>query len=113
MTTSPEFGQDVLDSFTVLSLVTSEVDPLLHPQITALFPLLLLGIQSQFAVVRQAAARVMAVVGEVATTVGMRDVVMGVLPLLGDPTTVRRQGAIEVVSRTFGLFFFVMADRSR
>jgi TATA-binding protein-associated factor len=105
MASSPQFGQEVLDSFTVLSVVTSHVDSSLHHQIAALFPLLVAAIQSRFAVVRRSAARAIAVVCDVATVEGLRGVVQMVLPLLGDPTTSKRQGAIEVVSRASSFIF--------
>jgi TATA-binding protein-associated factor len=98
LSTSDQVGQDVLDTFTTLSTVVAHLHPDLHPRIITTFPHLLIALQSGFAVIRQAASRAISAICDVATVDGMRNVVEEVLPFLGDPTTAKRQGAVEVIA---------------
>ena len=98
LSSSDQVGQDVLDTFTTLSVVVAHLHPDLHPRIITQFPFILAALQSGYAVIRQAAARAISAICDVATVEGMKNVVEEVLPFLGDPTTARRQGAVEVVA---------------
>ncbi|EJT51996.1 helicase [Trichosporon asahii var. asahii CBS 2479] len=91
-------GQDLVDGLTSLRLVAPTLDPALHPQLVSLIAPLIIALQSSFAVVRNAAARTLAVLCAVATEEGMRRVVDEVVPLVGDAENVyARQGAVEAI----------------
>jgi TATA-binding protein-associated factor len=95
-----QFGQDVIDSLSVLEAVAPSLHEDLHPRLIALFPVLLNALRSRFAVVRQCAARCFATVCNVLTMEGMRYVIENVIPLLGDALSLaNRQGAAELVFR--------------
>lgn len=98
---SDQIGQDVIDSLTALSVVVVQLNSSLHFQVLSLLPSVINTLQSQFAVLRQAAARCIAAVCDVSPALGMKDVVRSVLPFLGDPTVAKRQGATEAVSCEF------------
>lgn len=58
--------------------------------------------RSKFAVVRYSVARCFAALCDVVPTEGLRYVVEGVIPVLGDPLNLNnRRGAIELISRKF------------
>lgn len=91
-------GQDLVDCLTSLRLVAPCLDASLHGRIIALFPALIVALQSRFTVVRNAAARTLAALCNVATEDGMRVVVDEVVPLVGDAERVySRQGAVEAI----------------
>lgn len=91
-------GQDLVDGLTSLRLVAPTLDAALHPQLVSLIEPLIVALQSSFAVVRNAAARTLAVLCAVATEDGMKRVVDDVVPLVGDATRVyARQGAVEAI----------------
>lgn len=96
---SDQVGQDILDNMTTLATVVGHVDDTLYPALLGLLPAVLRGLQSGYAVIRQSAARCVAAVCAVITVEGMRAVVEHALPFIGDPTVVKRQGAVELVSR--------------
>ncbi len=97
-----QFGQDVIDSLSVLEAVTPAFDPGLWPRLTEVLPILHLALRSRFAIIRQAAARCFATICDVMTNESMRFVVEHIIPLLGDPLVLpNRQGATELIYREF------------
>lgn len=96
---SDQLGQDMLDNMTTLATLVGHVDAGLHPALLELLPAVLCGLQSEYAVIRQSSARCVAAVCAVVTVEGMRAVVEHALPFIGDPSVVKRQGAVELVSR--------------
>lgn len=91
-------GQDLVDCLTSLRLTMPCLDPSLYPRVIDLFPALIVALQSRFAVIRNAAARTMAGMCDVATEEGMRVVVDDVVPLVGDAEHVHaRRGAVEAI----------------
>ncbi|KAF9821604.1 hypothetical protein IEO21_00450 [Rhodonia placenta] len=97
-TIGKQFGQDVIDSFSVLEAVVPTFDAALWPKFTELFPMIILALRSQFAIIRQSAARCFATMCDVMTVDAMRCVVETVIPFIGDSLTLsNRQGAVELV----------------
>lgn len=95
-----QYGQDVIDSLSVLEAVTPAFDPGLWPRLTEVLPILHLALRSRFAIIRQAAARCFATICDVMTNESMRYVVEHITPLLGDPLVLaNRQGATELIYR--------------
>lgn len=93
-------GQPFLDTLTALRDILRTLDTTLFSRVEELFPSLLLGLQSRFAVIRQAVAKCFAVICEVMTNTAMLFVIERVLPLVDDAKVVRnRQGAVELVFR--------------
>ena len=93
-----EHGQDIVDSLTLLHTLAPTFDRTLHSRLTTLFPAVLSGLRSRYALLRQCAAQCLATLCDVMTVDAMRVVVQEVVPLLGDTTCVgNRQGAIEVI----------------
>lgn len=94
------YGQDVIDSLSVLDAVVPALHADLHPQILELLPMLLIALRSRFAIIRQSSARCLATICDVVTVEGMRFVIEKVIPLLGDPLSLsNRQGAAELIYR--------------
>ncbi|CCM05038.1 uncharacterized protein FIBRA_07240 [Fibroporia radiculosa] len=92
------FGQDLIDSFSVLEAVVPTFDEALWPKFHELFPMIILALRSQFAIIRQSAARCFATICSTMTMDAMRCVVETVLPFLGDALNLsNRQGAVELV----------------
>lgn len=101
---SEESGQDVLDCLTILGTVTSLVVPKVYQQIETLLPKVVLGVQSDFAVVRHVSAKTLATMCESLTEAGMKHVVLEIVPTVADPLSVaRRKGAIELFHCKCGL----------
>lgn len=101
-TIGKQFGQDVIDSFSVLEAVVPTFDAALWPKFTELFPMIILALRSQFAIIRQSAARCFATMCDVMTVDAMRCVVETVIPFIGDSLTLsNRQGAVELVYRKY------------
>lgn len=70
----------------------------LWPKIRELFPMIAMALRSQFAIIRQSAARCFAAICDVMTVDAMRFVIETILPLLGDTLiNSNRQGATELV----------------
>lgn len=68
----------------------------------ALFPLMVKALQSQFSVLRYAAAKCIATVCSVITVEGMTKLVENILPMINNAHDLRcRQGAIECIYREF------------
>jgi TATA-binding protein-associated factor len=103
-----ESGQSFLDTLTALRDIIPTLDASLLHRIQDLFPSLLSGLQSRFAVIRQSIAKCMAVACEIMTTEAMLFVVERVLPLMDDAKSVKnRQGATELMFRKFTFPFMV------
>jgi TATA-binding protein-associated factor len=102
MESSDQDGQEVIDCLTVLPTVVPSLHDDMRERVVSLFPLITLGVQSKFAVIRYATARCFASLCDSLPTEGLRHVVINVLPLLGNPLRLDdRRGAIELVSRAF------------
>jgi TATA-binding protein-associated factor len=94
----PGPGQDLIDTLTSLRLVASELDAQLHSGLVGLMPALIVALQSSFTVVRNAAARTVAALCDVATEQSMKMIVDDLVPLVGDAERVHsRQGAVEAI----------------
>lgn len=94
------FGQDLIDSLSVLDAIIPTFHEELWPRCHALFPMLGLALRSKFAIVRQCAARCFATICDTMTAAAMRFVIEKVVPFLGDPINLsNRQGATELAYR--------------
>ncbi|KAL0580433.1 TATA-binding protein-associated factor mot1 [Marasmius crinis-equi] len=92
------YGQDVIDSLSVLEAVVPTLHQSLWSKVTETFPMLLLALRSKFAIIRQCAARCFATICDIMTAEAMRFVIEEVVPLLGDAINMaNRQGATELV----------------
>jgi len=95
-----QFGQDVIDSLSVLEAVVPALHPDLWPKVAETFPMLLLALRSKFAIIRQSAAKCFAKICDVMTSEAMRFVIEQVVPLIADPLVLaNRQGATELIYR--------------
>lgn len=95
-----QYGQDVIDSLSVLEAVSPALDPALWPKLTELFPPIAIALRSKFAIIRQTAARCFATVCEVMTAEAMRFVIEQLVPLIEDAIVLpNRQGATEAIYR--------------
>ncbi len=95
-----QFGQDVIDSLSVLEAVVPTLHEDVWPRLAELFPMILLALRSKFAIIRQVASRCMATICDVMTSPAMRYVIEHAVPLLGDPVSLtNRQGATELLYR--------------
>ncbi|KAJ3516729.1 hypothetical protein NLJ89_g947 [Agrocybe chaxingu] len=93
-----QYGQDVIDSLSVLEAVIPAFHEALWPKLQEIFPMMELALRSRFAIIRQAAARCFAVVCDVMTPEAMRYVIERMIPLLQDPLMLtNRQGAMELI----------------
>ncbi|KAF9049234.1 SNF2 superfamily chromatin remodeling protein [Hymenopellis radicata] len=93
-----QFGQDVIDSLSVLEAVVPTLHEDVWPRLAELFPMILLALRSKFAIIRQVASRCMATICDVMTSPAMRYVIENAVPLLGDPLSLtNRQGATELL----------------
>jgi TATA-binding protein-associated factor len=94
------YGQDVIDSLSVLEAVAPTFHAELWPKLIEIFPIFILALRSRFAIIRQCAARCFAALCNVITAEAMRYVIEHVVPLLGDPLVLtNRQGACELIYR--------------
>ncbi|KAF8078067.1 SNF2 superfamily chromatin remodeling protein [Lyophyllum atratum] len=93
-----QFGQDVIDSLSVLEAVVPTFHHDLWPKLSEIFPMLDLALRSRFAIIRQSAARCLATICDVMTSEAMHYVIEHLVPLLGDPLVLaHRQGATELI----------------
>ncbi|KAJ7118732.1 SNF2 chromatin remodeling protein [Mycena epipterygia] len=93
-----QFGQDVIDSLSVLEAVVPTFHPDLWPKLAETFPMMHLALTSRFAIIRQSAARCFATLCDVMTSEAMRYVIENIVPLLGDALVLaNRQGATELM----------------
>lgn len=96
-----DLGQSILDACAVLDVNLPNLKGQLCDKVVELLPALTLAIQSEFAVVRSAAAKCFAVVAGCLTEVALKHVVEQVVPLLADAASVtNRQGSVELVYHT-------------
>lgn len=108
-----QYGQDVIDSLSVLEAVSPALDPALWPRLTELFPAVAIALRSKFAIIRQTAARCFATICVVMTTEAMRFVIEQLLPLIGDAVVLsNRQGAAEAIYRSFPIPLLSSAART-
>ena len=95
-----QFGQDVIDSLSVLRVIASTLHKEFWPRLEALLPKLALALRSRFAIIRQCTAQCFATICGVITPPAMRYVIEHIVPYLGDSISVaNRQGAVELVYR--------------
>jgi hypothetical protein len=95
-----QYGQDVIDSLSVLEAVLPTLHDELWPTLTEIYSMLALALRSQYAIIRQSAARCFATVCDVAIADTMRFVVEKIVPFLGDALSLsNRQGAVEPMYR--------------
>ncbi|KAJ7771662.1 SNF2 superfamily chromatin remodeling protein [Mycena metata] len=93
-----QYGQDVIDSLSVLEAVVPTFHPDLWPKLAETFPMMHTALTSRFAIIRQSAARCFATLCDVMTSDAMRYVIEKIVPLLGDPVVLaNRQGATELM----------------
>ncbi|KAL4259712.1 TATA-binding protein-associated factor Mot1 [Pleurotus pulmonarius] len=93
-----QYGQDVIDSLSVLEAVVPALHEDLWPKLVEIYPMVAIALRSRFAIMRQCAARCFATVCDVMTADAMQYVVETILPLLGDPLILsNRQGATELI----------------
>ncbi|EST08987.1 SNF2-related [Kalmanozyma brasiliensis GHG001] len=96
-----DLGQSILDACAVLDVNMPSLKGTLGDKVIELLPALTLAIQSDFAVIRSAAAKCFAVVASCITEVALKHVVEQVVPLVGDAASItNRQGAVELVYHT-------------
>ena len=106
-----QYGQDVIDSLSVLEAISPALDPALWPKLVELFPAIAVALRSKFAIIRQTAARCFATICEVMTAEAMRFVIEQVLPLIGDAVVLsNRQGVAEAIYRAFTDFTNIFRD---
>lgn len=97
-----QYGQDVIDSLSVLEAIAPTFHQDLYPKLVETFPMLDLALRSRLAIIRQSAARCFATICDVMTLDAMRYVVEHLVPLLGDPLALtNRQGATELIYRWY------------
>ncbi|KAH7927090.1 hypothetical protein BV22DRAFT_1193901 [Leucogyrophana mollusca] len=93
-----QYGQDVIDSLSVLEAVAPTLHADLWPKLAELFPVMTVALRSRYAIIRQSAARCFATICNVMTSDAMLFVIENIIPLLGDPVVLsNRQGAAEVI----------------
>ncbi|KIY43333.1 hypothetical protein FISHEDRAFT_67850 [Fistulina hepatica ATCC 64428] len=98
-----QFGQDVIDSLSVLEAVVPTLHEDLWPKLIELFPKMHLSLRSRFAIIRQLTANCFATICDVMPAQAMLFVVENVIPMLGDPLSLHnRQGAIELIYHIVG-----------
>lgn len=95
---SSQEGQRVIDSLSVLQVLLPHFSKGVNIRIAELLPLIL-GIScSAFAVLRNCAAKTLAVACKAMPNVGMLFVIEKVIPLLGDASSeINRSGGIEAI----------------
>lgn len=95
---SVTLGQEVVDGLSTIRALLPKFHPELYPAIIKLFPLIIRALQSNFSVLRYAAAKCFATICSVITIEGMTNLVEKVLPNFANAHELRcRQGAIECV----------------
>ncbi len=95
-----QYGQDVIDSLSVLRVTSSTLHHGLWDRLVMLLPNLTFALRSRFAIIRQCSAKSFARICGVIITQAMRHVIEEVVPLLGDSLSLsNRQGAVELIYR--------------
>ncbi|KAL4065257.1 hypothetical protein J3A83DRAFT_4375778 [Scleroderma citrinum] len=93
-----QYGQDVIDSLSVLEAAVPTLHSDLWPKVAELFPPMAIALRSRYAIIRQCAARCFATVCDVMTSDSMRFVIENIIPLIGDAVVLsNRQGATEAI----------------
>ncbi|KAH8117583.1 SNF2 chromatin remodeling protein [Phellopilus nigrolimitatus] len=93
-----KFGQDVIDSLSVLKVTAAALHGGLWHRLVELLPKLTLALRSRYAIIRQCTARCFATICGVITVHAMKHVIEHVIRLLGDSqSTANRQGAVELI----------------
>ncbi|SCV74101.1 BQ2448_6533 [Microbotryum intermedium] len=104
LATSADAGQSLLDCLTVLPIGAKRLNGKLQGRLVQLLPSLTLAIRSKFAVVRFTASKCFAALCDIIPVEGLKHVVEGVVPVVGDPVNVHhRRGAVELVSHLVDL----------
>lgn len=95
---SSQDGQDIIDSLAVLQVVLPHLSQGVNKRIATLLPFIL-GIScSSYGVLRNCAAKTLAIACKVMPKVGMLFVIENVIPLLGDASSeINRSGGIEAI----------------
>lgn len=92
------FGQDVIDSLSIIRTMAPTLDPAIHPFLMQLVPYVTKALHSELSVFRYMAAKCMATLCSVLTVECMTVLVENVLPSINNPLDLHyRQGAIEVI----------------
>lgn len=121
LASSDQIGQDCIDALSVLPVVSKHIHNSLRSNILDLLPLLFTAVKSRYSAVRSCAARSVALICAVYPVPALHDVVVRLLPSLGDMDRLdSRRGVIEVISskcysegkegRTFFLLTGVYSD---
>ncbi|KAJ2931331.1 hypothetical protein H1R20_g5658, partial [Candolleomyces eurysporus] len=93
-----QFGQDVIDSLSVLDAVVPTLHQELHSKFAEIFPMLEFAMRSQFAIIRQCACKCFATICDVMPDEALRYLVERFLPLAADPMSLaNRQGVMELI----------------
>lgn len=92
------FGQDVIDSLSVIRTLAPTLDSAIHPFLMQMVPYVIKALHSELSVFRYMAAKCMATLCSVLTVECMTVLVEKVLPSISNPVDLHyRQGAIEAV----------------
>ncbi|KAK0722784.1 hypothetical protein B0T26DRAFT_674446 [Lasiosphaeria miniovina] len=92
------FGQEIVDSMSVIRTMTPTLHPSLHPFVMRQIPLVIKALHSELSVFRYMAAKCLATICSVITVEGMTALVEKVLPSINNPIDLNfRQGAIEAI----------------
>ncbi len=95
-----QYGQDIIDSLSVLRVTSSTLHHGLWDRLVMLLPNLTFALRSRFAIIRQCPAKSFARICGVIITQAMCHVIEEVVPLLGDSLSLsNRQGAVELIYR--------------
>lgn len=89
--------QKTIDALASIELVVPHLDPSLHTRIQTLLPAIVLALQSEYTIIRHAAAKCIATLCNVMTDVAMRAIVDDVVPLVSDNRVHARQGGVEAI----------------
>jgi TATA-binding protein-associated factor len=109
-----QYGQDVIDSLSVLEAVVPSFHPDLWPKLAELFPAITMALRSRYAIIRQAAARCFATICNVMTSDAMLFAIEKIIPLLGDAIVLsNRQGAAEAIYRMCSTILNVLSLKPR
>lgn len=92
------FGQEIVDSLSVIRTMTPTLDTALYPFVMKMMPLVIKALHSELSVFRYMAAKCLATICSVITVEGMTALVEQVLPSITNPVDVcHRQGVIEAI----------------
>jgi hypothetical protein len=95
---STETAQDIIDCLTVLQVVLPNVSSSLHEQLSSLLLPLLDILRAPLSILRNVAAKTLAVMCEVMPSFGMLFVIENLLSLFGDAVSeANRSGAMEAI----------------